>query len=81
MARHRVERQMANRKMFILLGLSVLSAVSGTSGVPVRPDNPLTNLFGRHISDDWARIVIGPYSAECDFRLLKLNTWHAETSP
>ena len=71
---------MTNRKMFILLGLSVLIAVLWAPGVPATPDNPLTNLFGRHISDDLAHIVIGLYPAESDFRLLKLNTGHAETS-
>ena len=64
---------MTNRKMFILLGLSVLITVAAAWGVLVTPDNPLTNLFRRQISDVRARIIIGPYPAESDFRLLKQN--------
>jgi len=64
---------MTNRKMFILLGLSVLIAVAVAWWALTTPDNPLTNLFTRHISDVRARIIIGPYPAESDFRLLKQN--------
>jgi len=64
---------MTNRKMFILLGLPVLLIAAAARLVLVTPDNPQTNLSGRHSSDALARIIIGPYPAESDFRLLKLN--------
>lgn len=64
---------MTNRKMFILLGLSVLIAVAAAWWILITPDNPLTSLFGRQNSDVMARIIIGPYPAESDFRLLKQN--------
>jgi tetratricopeptide (TPR) repeat protein len=59
--------------MFILLGLSVLIAVAVAWWILITPDNPLTSLFGRQNSDVIARIIIGPYPAESDFRLLKQN--------
>ena len=64
---------MTNRKIFILLGLSALIVVVAAWWVLITPDNPLTSLFRRQISDIQARIVIGPYPAERDFRLLKQN--------
>jgi len=39
----------------------------------INPANPFTNLFRQQISDIDARIVIGPYPSERDFRLLKQN--------
>ncbi|MBN1939712.1 MAG: tetratricopeptide repeat protein [Candidatus Aminicenantes bacterium] len=51
---------------------AVLFAVSGWM-VLVNPDNPFTRLFSRKISDVDARIIIGPYPNDKDFRLLKSN--------
>lgn len=64
---------MTNRKVFILLGLVVVIGAAAAWWVLITPDNPLTSLFRRQISDVDARIVIGPYPAERDFRLLKQN--------
>lgn len=41
--------------------------------VLTNPNNPVTNLFQRPISDLNERIVIGPYPGERDFRLLEQN--------
>ncbi len=60
-------------KVLIFLGIvAVLFAVAGWM-VLVNPDNPFTRLFSRKISDIDARIIIGPYPNEKDFRLLKSN--------
>jgi len=64
---------MTNRKMFILLGLVAVIGAASAWWVLITPGNPLTSLFRRQISDTRARIVIGPYPAERDFRLLKQN--------
>ena len=62
---------MSNRKILFLLSLSAIISLAMAWWVLVTPDNPLTSLFRRQISDVDARIVIGPYPAESDFRLLK----------
>ncbi|MCX6551026.1 MAG: tetratricopeptide repeat protein [Acidobacteria bacterium] len=60
-----------SRKSIILLGLSAVVTAAAAGWVLITPDNPLTDFFRRKISDVDARIVIGPYPGEEDFRLLK----------
>jgi len=64
---------MGSRKTFILLVLIAAMGAGAAWWILITPDNPLTNLFRRQISDTNARIVIGPYPGEPDFRLLKQN--------
>jgi tetratricopeptide (TPR) repeat protein len=54
-----------------MLALAVVAA-SGYWLI-LHPDNPFTRLFQRNISDVDARVVIGPYPSERDFRLLKAH--------
>lgn len=57
-----------------MLGLTVLAAVLMAAAgwyVLITPGNPLTRLFQRSISDVEARIIVGPFPEEADFRLLK----------
>ncbi len=58
-------------KKHILRGLVFLLA-AGTAGylILINPDNPLTRLFQRRITDIDSRIVIGPYPVERDFKKL-----------
>lgn len=58
-----------------LLVLCLIAAVGAASAwwVLLNPDNAFTRLFARDISDVNARIVIGPYPGDRDFRLLKAN--------
>jgi tetratricopeptide (TPR) repeat protein len=53
--------------------LLVAGLLAGAAGylVLISPDNPLTRAFQRKITDVDARIVIGPYPVERDFRLLR----------
>jgi tetratricopeptide (TPR) repeat protein len=62
-----------SKKSIVLMMLAV--AITAATGwwILLNPDNPLTTLFRRQVSDVNARIVIGPYPAERDFRLLKQN--------
>ncbi len=55
--------------------LAVLGAFAAAFGfwILISPGNPFTRLFRSSISDIDARIVIGPYPLEDDFRLLKLH--------
>jgi tetratricopeptide (TPR) repeat protein len=62
-----------SRKSIVLMVLALAVAAAAAWWVLVNPDNPLTTLFRRRISDVNARIIIGPYPAERDFRLLKQN--------
>lgn len=62
-----------SRKSIVLLTLSTFVTVGAAYWVLLNPRNPLTRLFQREISDVDARIVIGPYPSEADFRLLKSN--------
>jgi hypothetical protein len=57
-----------------MLGLTVLAVVLMAAAgwyVLITPGNPLTRLFQRDISDVDARIIVGPFPEEADFRLLK----------
>lgn len=58
-----------------LLVLCLIGAVGAASAwwVLLNPDNAFTRLFAREISDVNARVVIGPYPGDRDFRLLKAN--------
>lgn len=60
-----------SRKSLVLMVLALAVTAAAAWWVLVHPDNPFTALFRRRISDVRARIVIGPYPAEHDFRLLK----------
>ena len=51
---------------FVLIG-------AGAWWMLVTPDNPVTQLFRRKITDVESRVVLGPYPGERDFRLLKAN--------
>ncbi|MEW5984963.1 MAG: tetratricopeptide repeat protein [Acidobacteriota bacterium] len=62
-----------SRKSLFLMLLAVVITGASAWWVLVTPDNPLTNLFRREISDVNARIIIGPYPADRDFRLLKAH--------
>lgn len=62
-----------SRKSIVLMLLAVAVTCATAWWILVNPDNPLTTLFQRRISDVNARIVIGPYPTEQDFRLLKYN--------
>jgi tetratricopeptide (TPR) repeat protein len=64
---------MFSRKSLLLLTLAVVMAGAAGYWVLINPDNPFTQLFQRKISDANARIVVGPYPGEGDFRLLKAN--------
>lgn len=64
---------MPTRKLLISLVLAAIVTGACAWWVLVTPDNPFTSLFRREISDIDARIVIGPYPADRDFRLLKAN--------
>lgn len=64
---------MISRKIFILLGLVTVVGSAAAWRVLIVPDNHLTSLFRRQVSDVDARIVIGPYPVARDFRLLKQN--------
>lgn len=55
--------------LFVCLEILLLGAFA--FWILITPDNPLTNLFRREISDPNARVIIGPYPLEQDFRLLK----------
>jgi tetratricopeptide (TPR) repeat protein len=57
----------------IILGLLLAALLAGVTGylVLINPDNPLTRLFSRRITDTDSRIVVGPYPVERDFRLLQ----------
>jgi len=56
--------------MFASVLTVLLVALAGYS-LLINPDNPFTRFFQRKISDVNARIVVGPYPVERDFRLLQ----------
>ncbi|MEI6106276.1 MAG: tetratricopeptide repeat protein [Opitutae bacterium] len=59
-------------KSFLLASVLTVLLV-GLAGYTllINPDNPFTRIFQRKISDVNARIVVGPYPVERDFRLLQ----------
>jgi tetratricopeptide (TPR) repeat protein len=58
----------------LLMGLLSLVAASAVAWwALVTPDNLVTRFFRREITNVDARVVIGPYPGESDFRLLKQN--------
>lgn len=64
------------RNLVLVATLAFLVAAAlGAAGfwILITPDNPLTSLFRRPISDTDARVIIGPYPVEGDFRLLERN--------
>ena len=58
-------------RRFIGWGLGGLLAAGLVYWVAISPDNPVTRLFQRSISDVDAAVVVGPYPTERDFRLLQ----------
>jgi len=62
------------RKSIVLFMLAAFVTAAAACWVLLNPCDPLTRLFQREISDVDARIVIGPYPSEADFRLLKSNS-------
>ena len=61
------------RRWIVWLVVALLCGAAGAWWVLLNPDNAFTRLFARDISDVRARIIIGPYPAERDLRLLKDN--------
>jgi tetratricopeptide (TPR) repeat protein len=64
---------MTRRTALLLVGLAVVVGSAGAWWMLVTPDNPVTQLFRRKITDVDARVVLGPYPGERDLRLLKQN--------
>jgi tetratricopeptide (TPR) repeat protein len=62
-----------NRKRGIIVVLLACGLGASAWWILLHPDNAFTRLFARSISDVNARIVMGPYPSEQDFRLLKSN--------
>lgn len=64
---------MLSRRIWLAIGVIVVLGVASAWYILITPNNPLTRMFQREISDINARIIIGPYPEERDFELLKRN--------
>ncbi len=62
-----------SRESWIALALLIVLGAASGWYVLITPNNPLTRLFQREMSDVNARIIIGPYPEDRDFELLKRN--------
>lgn len=59
------------RKRLVFLASAGLLLAVAAFWVLITPDNPLTGLFRSKISNTDARVIVGPYPLEEDFRILK----------
>ncbi len=59
------------KRVILILALLAVGGAGVGWYVLITPNNPLTRLFQRQISDTDARIIIGPYPEDADFQLLQ----------
>ena len=59
------------KRVILVLALLAIGGAGVGWYVLITPNNPLTRLFQRQISDTGARIIIGPYPEDGDFQLLQ----------